>query len=151
MTDARSNTKIWLDTYLRPAQLTKDDGVTWMDWAVLFDDVNYPMSLEFRAPSAPIDVMFLVCKPATTPLRTHDGTIYGYKENVPIEIYAIDKTGVTATKAVWTAEAELRYVAKNYPEGSQRDLSEGTDISKNLGSTLLPGRRFILSYERDTT
>ena len=53
---------------------------------------------------------------------------YGYEEDVPIEIYCIDKSGITGTKLMWKAERELRHVAETYPEGSRRNLIRRRDM-----------------------
>jgi len=147
--DARYRTKVFIDTYWTPGNATDDDGAA-LGKQVMFDSPNYPLILEFKAPSV-IDVIITVGKPRSTPQIGHDHAAYGYEEHVPIKIFAVDKTGVTGTKAVWQAEAELRRIGEEHPEGSLRSLTEIRGVDQNLGSTIIYGTEYILNYRRGVT
>jgi len=96
-------------------------------------------------------VLFCIGEPESIALMDCFQIPYGYEEFVPIEIKCVDKLGVTGTKMKWTAEAELRRVCETYPTGSQRFLKRIGPNDQDLGSTILYGTQFELSYRRDTT
>lgn len=153
--DARQRTKVYLDTYLTAANITKDDGSSLASFAVIFANKYYPLLEEFYASSSPVDVLFCIGEPNSTALTDTDQAPYGYEEHVPIEIVCVDKLGVTGTKMKWTAEAELRRVCETNPLanplGSQRFLQRIGPNDQDMGSTVLYGVRFVLNYVRDLT
>jgi len=152
VSDARSQTKTYLTTYLRNAQLTKDDDATQVSFAIIYANPDYRLTLEFYAPYDPVDLLYVIGTPNSTPLMDPvTQKPYGYEEHVPIEIVCIDKTGITGTKLRWKAEAELRYVTETYPTGSLRSLERMGDNDQNLGSTILYSAKYILNYRRDPT
>jgi len=142
--DARQRTKVFLDSYLDNANLTKDDGETQVAFAVIFSQPNYPLQSEFRAAASPVDLLYCVGTPESEGLPVG----VGYIEHVPITIWCIDKTGITGTKLRWKAETELRRVCKEHPEGSLRTLDRMSDNEENLGSTVLYSVTYILRYKR---
>ena len=147
--DARVRTKDWIDTYYTPANATDDDGNA-LGMQCMFANPDYPLSLEFKHPSV-IDVIITVDKPRSTPLPGHDQAVTHYREHVPIQIMSVNKTGVTAVKAVWQAEAEIRRIGETYPSGSLRVLESVRDFTRDLGSTRVEGSEYTLNYVRDTT
>lgn len=149
--DPRERNKTWIDTYARDAQITKDDGSTQASWATIFEKPPYPMEREFRAASSPVQGLYIVSQPNSTPMVSGDQIVRRYKERVPIHICTIDSTDVTAMALYWKMEAELRYIAETYPEGSQRKLSLGRDQSHALGSMWLVDFVHDLEYTRGTT
>jgi len=149
VSDARDRTKVYIDTYWTVGNAVDDDDNA-LGKEVMYDNPNYPLTLEFKAPSV-VDVVITIGKPDSSPIRGHDRTPYGYEENVPIKIFAVDKTNVTGTKAVWQAEAELRRITETYPAGSQRSLERIGDRDRDLGSTILYCTEYVLAYKRDTT
>jgi hypothetical protein len=98
-----------------------------------------------------VDVIFTVGEPNSNALKSHDKTICGYIEHIPITVSAIDKTGITGTKLKWKGEAELRRIDETYPLGSIRLLEKRRDQDKILGSTIMYSTEWILTYRRDTT
>ena len=142
--DTRYRTKIYLETYLDAAYLTKDDDSTPAAYAVIYANPNYPLSREFFASLSPVDLLFCVDTPESVALPVG----VGYIEHVPITIFTINKAGITGTKLRWRAEAELRYVIENYPIGSLRTLERMSDHEQNLGSTILYSVIYILRYKR---
>lgn len=147
VSDARSNTKTYWDTHVRNSQLTKDDDYTQAGFAILYEEVNYPLVKEFRGVPS-VDLLLLVGIPVSTPFYGHDVKAYGYRERVPTMICCIDKTGITGTKLLWKTVAELRYVTENYPEGSLRSLEVMEPTTRNLGGVILHQQRVILDYRR---
>jgi hypothetical protein len=139
--DARYRTKEYLETYL--------DGSVLSNYIVAYSAPDYPMTQVFKTKS--IDLIFAIGKPDSKPLIGYDQTPYGYEEHVPIKIFAVDKSDVTGTKAVWQAETELRRITETYPSGSLRTLERMGDNDKNLGSTILYCTEYVLNYKRDTS
>jgi len=149
--DARYRTKVYLDTYLDNANLTKDNGETQVTFITCFSNPPYPIFRLFSYAEKEIDLVFAIGDPETTPLMGHDQKPYGYEEKIPICIFCVDKPGITGTKLRWKAEAELRRILENYPYGSLRQLERVRDNDQNLGSTTLYSRELILRYKRSTT
>lgn len=145
--DARSNTKLYFDTYLVETNLTRDNGSDLVTYAVMYTNPDYPLVKEFET----VDLLFLIGDPNSTPLIGHDQTPYGYEEHVPIETACIDKTGISGTLLRWKASAELRRITETYPTGSQRSLDQETPNEYNLGSTTVFSQKFVLNYRRATT
>lgn len=147
--DARYRTKVWLDTYLSNANLTKDDDSTQVTFITAFGYPDYPLLRVFIDKA--VDLVYSVGKPVSTPMMDPlTQSPYGYNEKVPIEITCITKQGVTGLKLLWKAEAELRRIAETNPEGSVRNLSDSTDITQMM-STIIHGVRVEMTYRRDTT
>ena len=143
-TDARYRTKIYLETYLVPTNLTKDDDVTLVEYVVMYANPPYPLIKEFKASSAPVDLVYCVSTAETEALPLG----VGYIENVPITIWCVDKPGITGTKLRWKAEVELRRVTETHPSGSLRSLSRVRDNEQNLGGIILYSITYILRYKR---
>jgi len=151
--DPRSNIKDWIDLNARVAQITKDDGTTQAAWACMFANPPYYLQHEFRNPSGPVDGLYVLEQPVSTPTPNFDQTPYGYDEVVPIHICTIDSTGVSAEQLRWGMERELRYVAENFPTGSQLGFQSSPirNESRALGSMWLLDIVYHLNYWRDKT
>lgn len=149
--DPRERTKVYIDTYVRDAQITKDNDSTQALWACIFSEPPYPTTQEFRAASNPVFGLYVVEMPNSTPTMNHDLAPYGYDESVPIHIITVDSTACTGTALNWKMEAEMRYVCETYPEGSKRSFEFSRKLDRNLGDMWLYDRLFTLSYWRDTS
>jgi hypothetical protein len=149
--DARYRTKVWLDTYITKANLTKDDDSTQVRFRVMYANPDYPFKKDFKHFADPTDLFFIIDTPNSTAMPGHDQYPIGYEEHVPIEVACIDKTGITGTLLRWKAVKELRKVAEDNPFGSQRSLEEERPNDKRLGSLTVYSQRVILNYRRDTT
>lgn len=148
--DARDRTKVFLDTYWTPANATDDNGNS-LGEQVMYAYPEYPLELEFKAPSV-IDVIIAVDQASSEPMMDPvTQAPYGYEEHVPIEIITTDKTDVTATKALWQAEAEVRRILEAYPTGSLRSFERTRPATRRLGSTTLWSAEYVWNYRRDTT
>jgi len=147
--DARLRTKVYLKTYLDGANLTKDDDSTEVRFIIAYADPNYSLVHIFNDKA--VDLVFCIGDPESQAVLDSDHYPIGYNEAVPITVWCIDKAGITGTKLRWKAEAELRRICETYPEGSLRSLERLRDNDKNLGSTILYSREFIMKYERDLT
>lgn len=145
VSDARYNTKVWIDTYFNLSNVSKDSGCLGVQ--VMYENPNYPMELEFKAPSV-VDVIVTIGQPNSTAEPSGDQIIRRYHERVPIKFFAVNKTGVTGVKAIWQVEAELRRIAETYPEGSQRTFNNRRPATQILGSTTVYGSEWELDYWR---
>jgi len=149
VTDARSIQKTFLEDYVNRSSIVKDDG-SMAGFEIMYWEPNYPMTLEFKPPSV-VHGIYAIGTPDSEALPGHDRTPYGYKERIPIVIVTLDRTGVTGTLLQWTMEKELRRICELYPTGSRRILDRGRNLDRNLGSTILYQREWIMNYLRDTT
>lgn len=151
--DARKRTKDWMvgsaPLHIRAAQITKDDDSTQADYAIMFNNPPYPLQLEFRHPTTPVQGLFIIDKGTSEALRDHDQVIRDYEDNVPIHAITIDSTGCSGDALQNKMVKELQYIAENYPEGSQRNLGvleRPHDI--DLGGMRLFDVAYNLSYVR---
>jgi len=141
--DARINTRTFLSTYIRNAQITKDDDSTTATWASMFSKPPYPAVQEFRAASSAVQGLYVVGKPSV------ESTLgVRYDEDVPIDIKTVNSTGCTGTALNYKMEDELRYACDKYPHGSLRLIGPIKDSKKQLGFTVLYSTTFILKYRR---
>jgi len=146
--DARQRTKVYLETYILDANITKDDDLTQATWTVFFGFPDYPLSRIFKDKA--VDLVFCVDTATSKSMRDFRQYPYAYDEVVPIEIFAVDKTGITGTKLRWKAEAELRRITEAYPLASIRWIVRGQENQKNLGSQTLYSVKYELGYIRPT-
>ena len=147
--DARQRTKVWLETYLRNSQLTKDNGSRQASFIVAFDEPDYPIIKVFKTKG--VDLIFSIGTPNSTPIVSGDQVVRRYEEHVPFEWSCINKVGIAGTKLRWKATAEVRYVGVNYPTGSQRVVIDERPNDQDLGSTTLFSQKATMIYKRDTT
>jgi len=151
--DARSRTKVWIDTYILDANVLKDDAATQASWACIFDTPPYPVEQEFRATADPVQGLYVVNQPIMKPLM--DATLqapYGYEETVPITIVTIDSTGCSGHQLNWRMEAELRRIAETYavPDttGSQRGIERRSSKVESFGGYPVYMTDVELKYRR---
>jgi hypothetical protein len=131
-------TKIWLDAYLTAANLPA--FIT----AYAFP-VAYPLTRVFNDQA--IDIIFSFSNPTSTPIYQGDKSIYGYEENVPITISAVDKD-VSGVTLIWQAETELRRLCETYPFGSLRLMNNNRDKTTRSGSFVVSSSEFTVIYRR---
>jgi len=146
---AQVRTKVYLETYLTPAYLLKDDGSTQAPFMVCFGKPNYSLTRVFHEKE--VDIVFSIGEPESEALFDTDQVPWNYSELVPITIFCVDKPGATGVRLKWQGEAELRRITETYPEGSQRSLERRTVNDVYLGSDRLYSTTFVLNYERDAT
>ena len=150
VTDARSNTRTWIKTYYISANAVDDDGNA-LGMECMYENPEYPMTRELKAPSV-VDGIITIKQPNSQPLMDPVTKVpYGYREKVGGGIYAVNKTGVTATKAIWQIQKEMRRIAEEHPLGSTRSFLNFSPADKVLGSTTLYGCEWELDYQRGTT
>jgi hypothetical protein len=150
--DPRYRTKLFLDTYVTATNLKKDNGSTNAAYITCMGMADYPIQHVFLG-SKNVDLVFSIDEPTSEPLVSHDQTPYGYREQVPITVFALDKSGITAVRLVWAAVQELRRIAAENPWGSLRTIKQMkpnpvglSDVTTSMWST-----QVLLTYTRDTT
>jgi len=144
--DARYRTKIYLETWWTAANADDDAGNPLIVQCI-YTSVPYPLTKELYDGST-IDVLILLGKAKSTPIVGHDHSAFGYLEQVPITIAVIDKTAVTADKAVSQCETELRRIMETKPEGSVRTLDQTRETTEILGSSTLYQIEYVMNYSR---
>ena len=140
--DARSCIRTWLNLHLDNSNLTEDDGSTQVSFIIAYAFPDYPLERVFKDKG--VDLVFSLGTPESEALPVG----VGYIENVPITMCCVDKTGITGNKLRWKAEAELRRITENYPEGSLYALSRLSDSEERLGSTVLYSVTYTMRYKR---
>ena len=149
-TDARSRTKIFLDAYWIPENAVDDNGYG-LGMQALYAYPDYPFELELKEPSV-VDVIIAIGQETSEPLMDPVSRApYGYHDHVPCEICAVDKSDVTATKAIHEAAAEMKRILENYPTGSHRQVRRISPTTRRLGSTTVWSAKYEWSYRRDTS
>jgi len=146
--DARQRTITYFETYYTPANAVDDNSVA-LGEQFMYEGPDYPLEREFKAPSV-VDVIVTVGQPNTTALPSTDHSAYGYDEQLPIKIFSVNKTDVTAVKAIWEVERELRRIQEANP-GTIRRFTRLSPAKQVLGSTTLYGAEYIMVFRRDTT
>jgi hypothetical protein len=146
-TDPRHRTKVYLDTYLTPGNIAGTH-------ITCFDGADYHLKYLFNAAlGVDTDLVLSIGEESTV---TED-TIYDlpYKDTVsiPITLYAVNKTGITATNLIEQAEKEIQLVLDEHPLGigstSKRSLSSSKPSRVDLGNgTYLWQKVVTIKYER---
>jgi hypothetical protein len=152
--DPRYRMKVWMDAYLRTAQITKNDDSTTADWACIFNDPPYHIDLEFRG-SSNMEGLYVIDQPESIPridAVTH--APYAYDEKMPIHIMTINSTGCTGTALQHKMEAELRYICETYPipaaaPYSIRSMTVRRKRDIDIGGMRIYDTEYLLDYIRD--
>lgn len=147
--DAKYRTKIYLETYLLNANLTKDDDTTQVSFIVAYADPDYPLVRVFIDKA--VDLVFCIDDSPSDPVIDSDHYVIGYNEHVPIIPSCINKIGISGVILLHKARTELRRVCETYPFGSLREPTSEKPETERLGSTILYKLRFSLDYLRDLT
>ncbi len=149
---AQKNTKTYLDAYLLPANMTEDNGTDLASFITAYDLPDYPLSRVFIDKS--VDIAFSIGQASSSVIMDSDHFPLGYRESVPINIYVLDKTGITGILLLEKVEAELRRIMETYPTalpGSLRRVSKTTPKSVLVGGTYFWVIEYAMDYVRDKT
>jgi hypothetical protein len=145
-TDSRYRHKTYLDTYLDSGALLFDDGASGASYLVSFDGADYPITKLLL--DSGVDLLFSVAKSTMTPEEDAFFYIYKYRESVPITVYAINKSGLTATNLLDQAEEEIRRIVTTYPIGSIRKISRGETHKVEQDGLRLYSATITIEYTR---
>lgn len=149
-TDPRNRIKTVIDTYLTAVNIKKDDGTTNASTATMFSDVSYPITRLFLTKA--LDAVAVISRGSTNTLYTDwvfGHKPYGFEEQIKIEIYAINKSGVTASNLAEKYEQEIRRIFTAYdPYSNVRDLETIEPSTVDLGYTLMCKTTINIKYKR---
>jgi hypothetical protein len=125
-TDSRSRHKVYLDGYL---------SLPGIDYITCFDGADYPIKYLFNDDlGVDTDLVISIGKEPATALTDYNHSTYAFVESVPINIYAVNKTGLTATNLVEQAEQEIRHIITDHPLGSIRSIQTIKHTPIDLGN-----------------
>jgi hypothetical protein len=128
-TDPRSRHKVYLDAYLNPANIVGD-------YITCFDGADYPIKYLFNADlGVDTDLVISIGKEAATSRLDYLHKTYAFEETVPINLYAVNKTGITAPNLIEQAEQEIRHAVTDNPTtlGSIRSIQSTKHTPMDLG------------------
>jgi hypothetical protein len=148
-TDPRYRHKSWLDIYLTATNLKEDNGSTNATYITCFDEAPYPLSQVFLTKE--VDLIFSIGKKAAQALEDYLHYPYAFIETVPITLYAVNKSGLTATNLLEQAEQEIRHIATHYPVvagASIRSIDASEYKQENLGGAKLWTCTVTIKYKR---
>jgi hypothetical protein len=144
-TDVRYRQRLFLSDHLSSADITKDDA-SQATYITAFSNADYPITKVFVTKG--VDLIFSVDSGESEGLVGHDKSAYAYHESVPIDLFAINKTGITATNLIEKGYQELRRILESYPTGSVRRMGRMTETTRSLGSPLLFSQKCMVEYTR---
>jgi hypothetical protein len=144
--DPRERTMTWLETYDTPANITKDDDITAATIHYQFEYPPYPLKKIFFDPKN-VDGLVTIGTPTTEPMYDWKKEGYCYKHQIPIELSAVNKSGITGDKLRWKMEADLQNIAETYPLGSVRTLRRLSPKVTNMGTWKLHTVQYLLDYK----
>ncbi len=150
MEDPRYRTRTYLTAYYESANVLEDDDVTEATVINCYSNPNYPLKLVFDTKN--IDGIYSVGTPTSNALPDWRGYIYAYDEEIPIEIFTCDKTGITGTNLRWSMENELRRIVQTYPlyglYGTYRTISRMAENEQDMGGWKLYSVKYLVPYLR---
>jgi hypothetical protein len=149
-TDARYRTKLWIETYDTPADITKDDDTTQATIINQYEKPPYPLKRVFFSPKN-VDGIRTILKPTSTLLPDWKREGYAYKETVPINLSCVTKQGITGDKLIWKMESDLRTTFETYPLGSVRLLDRASPSDNDKSLLKLHSVNYLLDYKRAVT
>lgn len=147
--DPRSRMMTYLTSYLSVADITKDDGVTQASGWTGYSGVKSPLGLYFFG-TKNHDYLITVEVPDTQPLVDYSGKIYAYDEKIPLQVWAINKTGITGEVLMWKAIREIRNAFELNPYGSYWSLTANNPATKDMGGWKLYSQTLTAQYIRST-
>ena len=147
--DPRHRTKDWIDGHINAVNLKEDNGTTNASYITCWANPPYPIKKVFVGKL--VDIIFSIDRGQSKQQVGHNKYAYAYNEKVPVEVFTIDKTGITGENLMWQGERELRRISEAFPLGSVRDFETMQPTTKSLGSTTLYSVKCVLNYTHDTT
>lgn len=149
-TDPRNRQKIVIDTYYTAGNVKLDDNATNATTATCFDGATYPITRVFTTKD--VDVLGVISRGTSTTLYTDwffGHKPYAFEEEVIVDIYAVNKTDVTATRILEAYEQEIRRIYTSYDAYTNvRDLNTITPEKIDLGYTYLYHTAVSIKYKR---
>ena len=134
------------DTYTI-SNLLKDDGATNASFIVCYDMADYPAERVFIDKN--VDLIFTCSEPVSTPIRNADRTTDSYRENCPVTVSVVNKTGVTGANLKWQAENELRRIFETYVFSSVRQIERANPLTTDYESAIIHSYTYLIDYVRE--
>jgi hypothetical protein len=141
-TDPRNRIKTWLDAYLIAGNIAGD-------YATMFalpQGEADPITRAFLTED--LDCLFTIDKVSASADRDSDKVTYAFTESVPITVYAVNKTAITATNLVEQAEQEIRRIVTAHPLGSVKSIERIDHKPVVLGNVPLYSSTITIRYRR---
>jgi hypothetical protein len=149
-TDPRNRIKVTIDTYLTANNIEKDNGSTDASTLTCFDGIPYPITRLFLTKAH--DAVAVISRGTSTVLYTDwvfGHKPYGFEEEVKIELYAVNKVGITASNLLEQFEQEIRRIFTVYdPYANVRDLEAIAPSMIDLGYGFLYHTAITIKYKR---
>jgi hypothetical protein len=155
-TDPRNRIKTCIDLYMDASHIKKANGITNAATITCFDGASYPITRLFL--TLDLDVVAVISRKPTT---THYTSVlynktastghkpYAFQEQVQIDIYAVDKTGITAANLTEQYEQEIRRIFTTYDAYSTvRDLDVISPSLVDLGYGYMHHTAMMIKYKR---
>jgi hypothetical protein len=111
-TDSRYRTKHFFDTFNETIFL--DNGSTVADATFMYAGVDYPFLYEFLPAWNDVDCVVTINKATVTPVVDFFHKIYKYNETVQLQIWAINKTGLTAVNIIDKMYEAIKHVVTDH-------------------------------------
>jgi len=146
--DPRYRSIDYLEHWLDPNHLLKDNGSSLATYIYQWEGADYPITKVFQTKD--VDLIFSICRTQSTPLVGSEG-VYGYLEKLPIKIWTLNKTGITGENLGYQAETELRKIFEAHPLGSYREINSFKPQPVQLGSLTLYQTQVEFDYKRGKT
>jgi len=148
-TDPRYRTKLFIDTYI--AATKKDNGVTNASTIRMLDVISFPVSRLLTDLGKDYDVVDVISRVNSKPIM-HAGarSPFCYDETVRINIYAVNKTGITGSRILEEHEQAIRDAYNDYPSGSGyiREIEQVSKENVDLGHNILYCLALEVRYRR---
>jgi len=117
---------LWFAVGANKAHL--DDGVTDASLQVLFSGADYPLLLELLPGGNDVDIAITVEKASVTPRWNYQHAPYAYEETVKLELWSINKEGLTAMRLIDEVEEGIKYAFTLNATGSTAYVRQITRI-----------------------
>lgn len=146
--DVRYRVKTLIEAYDVPANITLDDDATAATYIVAYSDPQYPLKDVFWG-NKNVDAIFSIEPFDSEPLLGFDKKPYAYREQVPITVYTVSKTGLTTVgKLENKCAQELRRIFHTYPTGSLRSVKRIRHTVKDMGGWNLYAATYVVDWVR---
>jgi len=151
-TDPRHRQRVLIAAYYTAGNVTKDDGTTAASVVTCFDGATYPITRIFLTKA--IDAVAVITRNDKATSTIYTDKLLGRKpcgtiEQVQIDIYAVNKSTITATNLAEKLEAEIKRIYTVYdPISTVRDIENIKPDAIDLGYGYLYQTSILIEYKR---
>ena len=151
-TDSRYRHKLYFETYVNNNNVELDDGITNASIVYMFAGADYPLLLELLPGGNDVDVAVTIHDPVETARTTHNHYPYGFDGTIEIELWSMNKAGLTAVNLLNQMEEEIKHVITDHATGilgqTIRGIERVEDGGERVGDYTLYSRKIVLKYTR---